>query len=227
MKCEKCNKEHDGSYGSGRFCNSVCARSFSTANVDKKKTKEIDCGKCGRPIVVNIRAPYFTKCSICNPPLARKTPQQRVRSTKVQKWKRKKGQSRKEFILSLSYEELTFETLRERILIEQNNKCSKCNNDSWMGEPLVLELEHKDGNNKNDSRSNIEMLCPNCHSLTKTWRGRNKSKKKKKYITDDDVCVAFLEKGNIRQALLHLGMAAKGGNYARVKRALTMNGIVY
>lgn len=31
MKCEYCGKEHDGSYGSGRFCSSKCARSFSTS----------------------------------------------------------------------------------------------------------------------------------------------------------------------------------------------------
>lgn len=32
MQCEKCGKEHDGSYGSGRFCSAHCARSFSTLN---------------------------------------------------------------------------------------------------------------------------------------------------------------------------------------------------
>lgn len=37
MKCEQCNKEHDGSYGSGRFCRQACSRSFST----KSKRKEI------------------------------------------------------------------------------------------------------------------------------------------------------------------------------------------
>ena len=31
MICEKCGKEHDGSYGSGRFCCQACARSFSTS----------------------------------------------------------------------------------------------------------------------------------------------------------------------------------------------------
>ena len=32
MKCEKCGKEHDGSYGSGRFCSTKCARGFSSSN---------------------------------------------------------------------------------------------------------------------------------------------------------------------------------------------------
>lgn len=38
MKCENCGIEHDGEYGSGRFCSSKCARSFST----KAKRKEIN-----------------------------------------------------------------------------------------------------------------------------------------------------------------------------------------
>jgi len=37
-KCEKCNIENEGTYGSGRFCSSKCARSFSTS----KKRKEIN-----------------------------------------------------------------------------------------------------------------------------------------------------------------------------------------
>ena len=37
-KCENCNKKHDGSYGSGRFCSSKCARGFST----KSKREEIN-----------------------------------------------------------------------------------------------------------------------------------------------------------------------------------------
>lgn len=37
-KCENCKNEHDGSYGSGRFCTSKCARGFST----KAKRKEIN-----------------------------------------------------------------------------------------------------------------------------------------------------------------------------------------
>lgn len=45
MKCETCGKEHDGSYGSGRFCCQSCARSFSTknnrTNINKKVSKSL------------------------------------------------------------------------------------------------------------------------------------------------------------------------------------------
>lgn len=77
------------------------------------------------------------------------------------------------------YQETPFEGLgpenrRRRVFEEQDYKCNRCGIDKWLGELLSLELEHKDGNNKNNARENLEGLCPNCHSLTPTWRGRNK-----------------------------------------------------
>jgi Zn finger protein HypA/HybF involved in hydrogenase expression len=61
---------------------------------------------------------------------------------------------------------------RRRVLHQQDGKCKRCGLDEWRGEPLTLELEHKDGNRDNNRRENLECLCPNCHSLTLTWRGR-------------------------------------------------------
>jgi len=62
MKCENCGKEHDGSYGSGRFCCKECARSFSTKN--KKKNKIIKCENCGKEFKVPINSP-LKKCFEC------------------------------------------------------------------------------------------------------------------------------------------------------------------
>lgn len=64
MKCEKCGKEHDGSYGSGRFCSCHCARSFSTQKDNAKETKEALCIKCGKIFNINKRA--SSKDYICN-----------------------------------------------------------------------------------------------------------------------------------------------------------------
>lgn len=43
-KCELCGKEHKYDYGQGRFCSSVCARSFSTKNLDEESKKKRDAG---------------------------------------------------------------------------------------------------------------------------------------------------------------------------------------
>lgn len=54
--CENCGKEHDGSYGSGRFCSKECARAFSTKNSkgQLKEAKCIDCGKIKLIITMKI-----------------------------------------------------------------------------------------------------------------------------------------------------------------------------
>lgn len=56
MICENCGKEHNGSYGSGRFCCKECARAFSTKNDNSKQLKEVKCIECGTNIYVNKRA---------------------------------------------------------------------------------------------------------------------------------------------------------------------------
>lgn len=47
----------------------------------------------------------------------------------------------------------------------------------WLGQPIPLELHHKDGNKNHNELSNYELLCPNCHALTDTYRGKNCQKK--------------------------------------------------
>lgn len=54
------------------------------------------------------------------------------------------------------------------------NKCSVCGIDSWNGNDLVLELEHKDGNSENNGKDNVCLICPNCHSQTSTYKAKNK-----------------------------------------------------
>lgn len=119
------------------------------------------------------------------------------------------------------FNELGLENKRRRVFEEQNYCCNKCSLDKWQGVKLTLELEHKDGNNQNNSRDNLEGLCPNCHSITDTWRGRNKpSKNGINEITDKFLLQCLTESKNIRQGLLKAGIAAKGKNYERAKRLL-------
>lgn len=51
--------------------------------------------------------------------------------------------------------------------------CYECDLFSWRGKPLSLHLDHKDGDNQNHRLENLRLLCPNCHSQTPTYGGRN------------------------------------------------------
>lgn len=54
------------------------------------------------------------------------------------------------------------------------NICDECGiTDEWNGKPITLELDHIDGDNRNHHIENLRILCPNCHSQTPTFRGRN------------------------------------------------------
>ncbi len=50
--------------------------------------------------------------------------------------------------------------------------CSKCHISKWLGEPLVLHLDHINGIHNDNRIPNLRLLCPNCHSQTPTYCGK-------------------------------------------------------
>ena len=54
--------------------------------------------------------------------------------------------------------------------------CSECRIKEHNHKPIVLQIDHIDGNNKNNKIENVRWLCPNCHSQTPTFGAKNVSK---------------------------------------------------
>ena len=52
-------------------------------------------------------------------------------------------------------------------------KCSCCGIAEWNNKPIVLQIEHIDGNPKNNRIENVCWICPNCHTQTDTWGSKN------------------------------------------------------
>ena len=72
--------------------------------------------------------------------------------------------------------------LKKRLIRENllPYECESCGNKGeWNSKPLVLQLEHKNGDHSDHRLSNLCFLCPNCHSQTKTFAGRNAAKSTK------------------------------------------------
>ena len=67
---------------------------------------------------------------------------------------------------------ITSHKLRLRLLKEGifEYKCACCGNSEWLGQPIPLELHHKDGNKDNNNLDNLELRCPNCHYFTETYK---------------------------------------------------------
>ena len=87
----------------------------------------------------------------------------------------------------LGLEKASHKTYRKYMLITHGNKCMKCN---WSEINLVtgnvpIQMNHIDGNSENNKLSNLELLCPNCHSLTPNYgnlnKGNGRFSKRKRY----------------------------------------------
>ena len=68
--------------------------------------------------------------------------------------------------------------IRLKLLREgyKEHKCEKCGLTEWFGQPIALEVHHIDGDRTHNFIENFQLLCPNCHAQTDSYRGKNSAK---------------------------------------------------
>lgn len=66
---------------------------------------------------------------------------------------------------------LKIRLLKEKLIEE---RCYCCGISEWLNKPLSLQIHHKNGINTDHRINNLCLLCPNCHSQTDSYCGRNK-----------------------------------------------------
>ena len=157
MICENCNNEYYIIYGSGRFCSKRCACSFAT----KAKREEIN-----KKVSITRK-----KLNLIPKNTGWTKEQQRKGGLNSAKNKAKLVEER---ISKTPFHELSTKLKKKLILKEQNFSCTECGTgEIWNEKPLSLQLDHISGDRSDNSRSNLRMLCPNCHTQTSTWGSRN------------------------------------------------------
>ena len=69
--------------------------------------------------------------------------------------------------------------LKERLIDEKLilNECYECHLKDWKGKFISLQLDHINGIRTDNRLENLRILCPNCHSQSSTYAGKNKHKK--------------------------------------------------
>lgn len=143
MKCEYCNNEHNGEYGSGRFCNDKCARGYST----REKRKEINEKVREKLKGIKPKNPWYK--GMVSPRKGKIFLNLRKPIIELKRWS----------------------SVRNRIFEKRGRICERCGwseiNDYYGIIPV--QINHKDGNKKNNDENNLEILCPNCHSLSKYY----------------------------------------------------------
>lgn len=137
-------------------------------------------------ITDNMKQKQIRYCKNCNKPLLNRgksfcsnsCQQDYLYKKYIDDWKQNK-------VNGLSGKYSISNYIRKYLFIKYNYKCCIC---GWgvknlFTNKIPLEIHHIDGDYTNNNESNLQLLCPNCHSLTSTYKNLNKvgRKQRKQY----------------------------------------------
>lgn len=161
MNCKTCNKIIQSKIAK-IFCSRSCAAKFNNSKSPKRKKERgtfTNCLNCNKQFYFYTNVSYGKYCcSECG---------------HKHRWflhtvpRVEKGECRDSV------------TLRKYLISVRGNKCEICCVKDWNKKSLSLHVDHIDGNSDNNIPDNIRLLCPNCHSQTETFCGRNKKNTKR------------------------------------------------
>jgi len=144
LNCPECSQPKPKPVN--KFCSQSCANRWSGRMFPRRTKKVRTCASCGSTEVKRQRK----YCPTCIEKNVYSTAATDVESVKQDR------------------------TRRAVLIRERGHSCAVCKLGEWVGQPIPLELDHIDGNPDNNSEGNLRLICPNCHALTPTYKGRNR-----------------------------------------------------
>lgn len=162
--CKQCRKETKNKKFCSRSCAAIYNNNISVAPKRIKKHKDTFCLFCGEKLVYRSGQNKFCSAEHQN---------EYYYKIHTESW------LSSELVIS----NFVPSYVRRYLFEKFNNSCMKC---GWgvcnqTTGKIPLEIHHIDGNSKNNSKDNLELLCPNCHSLTNTYGILNKGNGRKYY----------------------------------------------
>lgn len=98
----------------------------------------------------------------------------------------------------------------------ENYKCTCCGISNWQDEELVLQLDHINGVHTDNRWPNLRLLCPNCHSQTSTFSGKNLWQAV--HVTDEELIEAINSSNGNNEALKKVKLdVGRTAHHARIK----------
>ena len=163
--CLQCGKEIISKYN---YRQKFCSRSCSAIYSNKKNRNVRFCLNCGKEL---ISSQEKFCCSECQHTFEY--------NDYIEKWK--KGEEK-----GLTIRNRITKPIRRYLFEKYNNSCQIC---GWNKiHPLTglvpLQIHHIDGDCTNNSEDNLQLLCPNCHSLTENYGNLNSNSKRFYYNSD-------------------------------------------
>lgn len=85
--------------------------------------------------------------------------------------------------------------LKKRLFLEgiKEKRCECCNAETWLGWQMTFELHHIDENHNNNALENLQIVCPNCHSMIHHKINEERYRKPVKKLAPGNVRISYLK----------------------------------
>jgi hypothetical protein len=151
VKCHHCKKDLPYEKRMCKFCNSSCSATFN--NLHSSEDICSKCCRCGIEFKVKPHKKTRKFCSKqCASSFRRDESFRDIASGKVR----------------------SYGSFRRYLIHSRGCKCEICGITEWQNKPLVVIMDHIDGNSDNDNLNNLRLVCSNCDANLPTYKSKNK-----------------------------------------------------